>query len=226
MKYNLIITCEHASNHVPEAYDYLFEHCRDVLVTHRGWDPGAIEVATTLSANLGAPLFAGTATRLLIETNRSLGHHQFYSEYASILSEEEKEKLSALFYSPYRESVQSAIAEMKKPVLHFSIHSFTPIWNEQVRPLDVGLLFDPERKLESHICTQLKNLLSERLPSCQVLFNEPYQGIDDGFTTHLRTLHQDDDYAGIEIEINQKFVGTAELEMITTSLHESILHLK
>ncbi|MGZ5244731.1 MAG: N-formylglutamate amidohydrolase, partial [Bacteroidia bacterium] len=42
-------------------------------------------------------------------------------------------------------------------------------------------------------------------PELTVKFNYPYLGTDDGFTTHLRKLFPDEKYAGVEIEINQKY---------------------
>jgi hypothetical protein len=37
-----------------------------------------------------------------------------------------------------------------------------------------------------------------------VRLNYPYRGSSDGLTTHLRRLHRDSDYAGVELEVNQK----------------------
>jgi hypothetical protein len=41
-------------------------------------------------------------------------------------------------------------------------------------------------------------------PQLVVRLNYPYRGSADGLTTHLRRLHPNSDYAGIEIEVNQK----------------------
>jgi hypothetical protein len=54
-------------------------------------------------------------------------------------------------------------------------------------------------------------------------FNKPYLGIDDGLTTYLRTVYPDSHYAGIEIEINQKFVDTPELILIGDYLSAGLL---
>jgi hypothetical protein len=41
--------------------------------------------------------------------------------------------------------------------------------------------------------------------------NYPYRGSADGLTTHLRRLHPDGRYAGVEIEVNQKHtIGDGE----------------
>lgn len=110
----------------------------------------------------------------------------------------------------------------QKKVLHLSIHTFTPLWNGTMRRVDVGLLFDPARKNESEFCGLFLPELKRRLPSLCIEFNEPYKGTDDGFTTYLRTLFGDDEYLGIEIEINQKYVGKAAWVAISKSLYDAL----
>jgi predicted N-formylglutamate amidohydrolase len=43
------------------------------------------------------------------------------------------------------------IEASKKPVLHLSIHSFTPIWSGVERKVDIGILFDPDNKSEAEL---------------------------------------------------------------------------
>ena len=76
--------------------------------------------------------------------------------------------------------------------------------------MDIGLLFDPARRLESQICDALIQSLALSMPSYRIRFNEPYLGIDDGLTTYLRTRFDDSDYAGVEIEISQKLISDHE----------------
>ncbi|HYG20209.1 MAG TPA: N-formylglutamate amidohydrolase, partial [Ohtaekwangia sp.] len=190
-----------------------------VLCSHRGWDPGALEMATILSHALRAPLFSCPSSRLLIEANRSVGHEQLYSEYTRGLSATEKEILINQFYRPYRLSVEQAVSTLPKPVLHLSVHSFTPMWNDVLRDVDIGLLFDPAREPERRFCAQAMQGISGALEGKYVVkFNEPYKGIDDGLTTYLRTVFAEDAYAGIELEINQKYVGLPAWEVISHAL--------
>lgn len=221
MKLHPVITCEHASNTVPPAYAHLFKGAETTLASHRGWDPGAREMALSLATELDAPVFLSEATRLLIEANRSIGHEQLYSEYTRELSDAGRQTLLTDFYKPYREAVTRTITLLPKPVLHLSIHSFTPFWNGEDRAIDIGLLFDPSRALETDVCLAWKKLLEKR-SAFLVEFNEPYKGVDDGFTTHLRTVFADPDYAGIEIEVNQKFVDQPAWGEITKVLAETM----
>ena len=206
MDRTLIITCEHAGNHIPESYLPYFNNADQILLSHEGWDPGTWPIASLLSKALDAPLFGCQTSRLLIEVNRSLHHPQLFSRYTSHLNDKEKQQLINSLYIPYRSQVENEISASPKPVLHLSIHSFTPIWNGESRDVDIGLLFDPDRKSELSFCQLYKIKLCEVLPPYRIQFNKPYLGIDDGFTTYLRTKFKDKDYAGIELEINQKLI--------------------
>ncbi len=207
MNPQLIFTCEHAGNEVPEEYQLHFHGQTEILASHRGWDPGAWPLATYLAKRLNAPLFGCFTTRLLIEANRSLEHEQLFSEFTSRLSSLQKEKLIQKFYKPYREEVHSTIENTPKPLVHLSIHTFTPIWNNLERKTDIGILFDPGRNSELEFSQKLQEQLQIQLPEFQIHFNKPYKGTDDGFTTWLRKKYTAVDYSGIEIEVNQKFVS-------------------
>lgn len=222
---SILLTCEHAGNQVPVRYRSLFT-LEEVLNSHRGWDPGALDIAVALSEELDLPCFTHQTTRLLVEVNRSLGHPQLFSEFSQPLGDEDKQLLLDKYYFPYRLRVENALAQLAKPALHISIHSFTPILNEKVRLTDIGILFDPTRTFESTLSENLLSSLQQSLPSLRIELNEPYKGIDDGFTTYLRTRFSDEEYAGIEIEINQKIATGTELEKIVAALSASILSLR
>jgi len=205
MKLKSVITCEHGGNSIPPAYSHLFTNASEVLTSHRGWDPGALEIAIELSHHLNAPLFKCEATRLLVEPNRSLFSESLFSEYSAQLTLAERDEVLRQYYYPHRSGVEKWIQAVSGRVLHLSIHSFTPVFNDIRRLVDIGLLFDPARLNEAMFCEQYRDALIRVLPEKAILYNEPYKGIDDGFTTHLRTIFDDDRYLGIEIEVNQKY---------------------
>lgn len=217
---SVILSCEHAGNEVPENLRYLFRSEPNVLETHRGWDMGAWKLAQFLSTSLNAPLVGCHTTRLLIEANRSPNSAELFSVFSSALTDTVKEKLVRDFYLPYRNQIENLIEEVAKPILHLSIHSFTPVWNGAKRTVDIGILFDPERPSESNFSHRLKEALEKALPHLITKFNEPYKGTDDGVTTWLRKLHPDEVYTGIEIEVNQKFA--ASLTTIQREIAQSI----
>jgi len=222
---NLLLTCEHAGNQVPECYNEVFSDIREVLASHRGYDPGALEIARFLATEFNAPLFICETTRLLIEPNRSLDNNQLYSEYSQKLIETDHEQILERYYYPHRNGVEDVITKVSKPVLHLSIHTFTPVLNGNTRAVDIGLLFDPHRRSEADFCREFMDGLELMLPYLTIKFNEPYKGTDDGFTTHLRTKFDDKDYLGIEIEVNQKYIGTEKWELISVGLKEVLFDL-
>jgi predicted N-formylglutamate amidohydrolase len=155
----------------------------------RGWDPGAWTLAQFFASSLNAPLQGCGSSRLLIEANRSEVSPELFSKFSKKLLPEQKEKLYREIYKPYRNQLQGTIEASKKPVLHLSIHSFTPIWSGVERKVDIGILFDPDNKSEAEFSHQFKDALEKHLPDLKIRFNEPYRGTDDGITTWLRNLY-------------------------------------
>jgi predicted N-formylglutamate amidohydrolase len=203
----LVLTCEHALADIPEKYRYLFEKEYFVLETHEAYDPGAYDLFKDLK-ELGDYSDYQSIGRLLVETNRSLWHKSLFSRYTNDLSESDKNAILDSYYFPYRERVTGAIQKIINggdTVLHFSLHSFTPVLHGIKRKADIGLLYDPQRKDEKEISHKFKLLLKERDPELKTRFNYPYLGKSDGLTTALRKLFPKN-YAGIEIEVNQKWV--------------------
>lgn len=170
-----------------------------MLRNHRGWDPGALRLARAF----GAALFFSTTTRLLVDLNRSIGNPSVFSEFTRALPRAERFRILARHYLPYRVSATQAI-EAAMPVLHLSVHSFTPVLRGRVRGMDVGLLFDPARRSERAFCERWRASL--RAAGLAVRLNAPYRGTSDGFTSWLRRLFPERRYLGVELEVNQRLV--------------------
>ena len=209
MKTQLIVSCEHGGNRVPTRYADLFHGCRRVLASHRGYDPGSLELGRTLARRLHAPLYASTTTRLLVELNRSVGHARLFSEFTAALDKSRQRQLLSQHYYPHRNRVEAAIASCtagSEFALHLSVHTFTPQLNGQIRHADIGLLYDPLRVGEKQICHHWRRCLLEVRGDLRLRRNYPYLGKADGFTTHLRRQFTVDQYAGIELEVNQQWL--------------------
>ncbi|MDX2052185.1 MAG: N-formylglutamate amidohydrolase [Polyangiaceae bacterium] len=201
----LLVSCEHASPHVPARFAPLFQDARPLLSTHRAFDQGALGVARALATAWECPLITGEVTRLLIDLNRSYGNRGLYSEFTRQLPRAEKRYLLERYYLPYRQRIFAAIAEPPShaPVIHLSVHSFTPSLDGKVRNTEVGLLFDPARTRELRIAEALRTAFLRVCPTVRVRFNYPYRGTSDGLTQSLRGWLANERYAGIEVEFNQ-----------------------
>ena len=213
--WQLVLTCEHASCFVPERYTQFFEGQEELLRSHRGWDPGALELAEVIAEELDAPLIAGGITRLLVDLNRSLHDEDLHSELARSLPTSAREDLLRRFYRPHRAAVLEALEARlvrKGAVLHVGVHSFTPLWEGALREVELGLLFDPERPRELELCTLWRAELEARLPGCRVRHNEPYLGTSDGLTTSLRGRLPEERYLGIELELSQGWLALPDLD--------------
>lgn len=229
----VVVTCEHGGNRVPARYRRLFDGRERMLSSHRGWDPGALELARLLARRLRAPLIFATVTRLLVDLNRSADNPALFSSITAPLPDDEKERILAAHYRPYRDKVERTIEGAMRgggAVLHLSVHTFTPVFRGQRRAADVGLLFDPASDAESAFCDRLLHEFvvtddgGPRRRPLAVRPNEPYRGTDDGLTTALRTNLPSDRYLGIELEVSQRFPrrGGSAWERVQSRLAASL----
>ena len=226
----LLVTCEHASNHVPSDWQTLFEPSPTVLETHRAYDPGSQDLAHHLAKALGAPCLSARVTRLLIDHNRSTHNPTLWSEFSRSLPAHEKCRLLEEYYHPFRETAGRWIMERhaeRKRVIHVSVHSFTPVLDGRVREVEIGLLYDSRRSGEVRFANGWKRRLAACCPAHRVRLNRPYLGRSDCHQNRYRQLYGQDDYMGLELEINQALVDrdnrwTLLQEGVTASLRDAL----
>jgi len=178
-----------------------------MLGSHRGFDPGSAEAARFLAARFGARLEIATVSRLVVDLNRSIGNDELFSRFTSPLDAATRQAIVDAHYRPHRDAVTEAVRRAVaagRRVVHLSVHTFTSRYRGTHRPLDVGLLFDPARRGERTLCGRWREELRHVAPRVRVAENEPYAGTADGFTTWLRRRFDDDVYAGIELELNNR----------------------
>lgn len=220
---SVVVSCEHGGNEIPAAYARYFESpaAREALASHRGWDPGSLEVAESFAAALGAPLVAQRVSRLLVECNRSLEHPRLFSELSRRLSDAERAEVVDRYWRRHREAVRERVrsAPPGTTVVHVGVHTFTPVWKGRRRTTTIGLLYDPRRTLEADLVGRWRRELALRLPAellpadqlpadrLRVHLNRPYRGWTDGLTTTLRGELPESRYLGIELEVSQGLVG-------------------
>lgn len=212
-KFGIVISCEHAVNTIPRLYLPLFAPYQHLLSTHRGIDFGALAIAQHLATASSSALISATASRLLIDCNRSLNRPHCFSEVTNTLPALEKQAIIDQYYQPFRQAVIAQINQhigQGLQVLHLSIHSFTPVLNDVVRHTDLAFLYDPRRTQEKHLARHWQSLIKEQAPEYRVRMNYPYQGISDGFTSFLRKQYSQDQYLGLEIETNQALTQSAQ----------------
>jgi predicted N-formylglutamate amidohydrolase len=208
----LLLTCEHAGNSVPPAYRALFKKSQAVLATHRGWDPGAFEVAREIQKFSQSKLIFTKLSRLVVDMNRSPESETLFSKWTRALDEEGRQKILDTHYRPYRKSIESAVASELKAnrVVHVGIHSFSPYLEPSRGKCHIGILFDEKHAFETTVSKRLRETLEMVFPKLGIRMNFPYRGDGDGVTTDLRRKYfntkGEQRYAGLEIEFNQAFL--------------------
>lgn len=205
----VLVTCEHGGCRIPRELGALFARADGVLTSHRGWDPGALDLARRLAALLDAPLRFSTVSRLVVDLNRSPRHPRVLSEFTRVLPHADRRALLARHHAPHRAAVDADVAAglaSAEAVLHVGVHTFTPVLDGRVRKADVALLYDPARTAERRLAAAWVEALRDGMPELAVRRNQPYRGASDGLTTWLRRRHGER-YLGIEIEVNQRWLA-------------------
>ena len=228
-----MLTCEHASNNLPAVFKKAVP--AEILKTHRAYDIGALAVFRKLVKFAKPEFYCeGKYSRLFVDLNRTLTNKSAFSDFYKQLEARDKaaaEKAKAqatAYWMEYRDAIEKFVAsslptlsniEVSSPkrtssktraaksapeIIHLGIHSFTPELNGKVRNADIGILYDPSRPQECAYAQVIKAEIKRLHPEMKVRFNYPYKGSSDGLTTTLRKKIGPR-YAGLEIEINQKF---------------------
>ena len=228
-EFSVFLSCEHASNAVPEFLFRYFEGraVQKVLKTHRAYDIGAADVFWELAKILHPDYsIQGAYTRLAIDMNRNSDRNHRYSEYTETVSETERKFLDG-YFSGYRAAfLEAAKRKLERKnaarILHLSIHSFTPELNGKVRNADLGILYDPARSAEAKLARRFRESLKSYAPELRVRFNYPYLGKTDGHATALRKIFPQAKYLGFEIEMNQALLQNSNPEDIAQLLATAV----
>lgn len=223
----ILVTCEHASNRVPEMCATVLEQFVRQAEQHQIYDWGAPSIARALENRLQVPLLEGVITRLAIDLNRSVSSAELFSAPIVQASEVLKARLIAEYFLPFRSQAEDIIRgwiEDSHAVLHLSIHSFTPIYQGRSREIDFGVLYDQSRPQEVVVANALLEFHKRYHADLRVAANQPYQGTDDGHVTALRKRFGSS-YAGIEVEYSQGLDLDAHADRWANGLHNALASL-
>jgi predicted N-formylglutamate amidohydrolase len=153
----VVLACEHASHHLPEAYAGLGLSAADQR-RHIGWDLGAAALARALSDALDAPLLLATYSRLLLDLNRATDAPDSIATHSEgtpipgnhALGDDERARRQARIYAPFHAQLDAALdarlARGESPLL-VTVHSFTPTWHGAPRPWHAGVISRHDRRI-------------------------------------------------------------------------------
>ncbi len=211
---DIVLICEHASNHIPAEYAGLGLGAVD-LTRHIAWDIGAAAVTHALAAKLDAPAFLGTYSRLLIDLNRPLGVPTSIPERSEStgipgnagLPEAEKKRRGEIIFAPFHSRVAEHLlarerAGRKSRIV--AVHSFTSVFFGKARPWHAGVLYDSSRAFGEAVIAALR-----QDGTLNVEPNVPYViGRDHDYAVLVHG--HDRGYPSILIEVRQDLLISAE----------------
>lgn len=175
-----LISCDHASNRVPEAVNGgdLGLPVRD-MERHIAYDIGAAGVTRHLAGLLDARAILSRFSRLVIDPNRGEDDPTLMMRVydGTIIAgnrhadaAEIGRRLNAC-YRPYH-AAYAQLAAQRDDTIVVAVHSFTPRLNSRApRPWHIGLLFADDQRLSRPLLARLR-----REGDLCVGANEPYAG--------------------------------------------------
>lgn len=213
-KSQVLLVCEHASNHIPDTYNGL-GLSEDVRTSHIAWDPGAYEVAHLMAEQLDAVLLQQNVSRLVYDCNRPpevLSSVPSRSEVFEVpgnkaLTQKERDDRANRFYFPFKTALTAqldAYYDKKLSPILVTIHTFTPTYFGKKRDVEIGILHDVDARFANVVSGALK-----AHSKMNVLENEPYGPID-GVTHTLAEHALPRDIYNVMIEIRNDLVATPE----------------
>lgn len=204
----IALSCEHASNRVPRPWR-ASPSDRALLATHWGYDIGAARVTRAACGALGGWALLSRFSRLLCDPNRSPddptlvlaqvdeGTVGFNRRGPTALHAAEPRV--ARFHVPFHDALDATL-HRARPRLLLSIHTFTPVFRGERRPMEAGVLFDRHDDLAERLVQGLRaqGLCTEA--------NAPYSG-KDGLIYSAQRHGLAHDLPYLELELRQDLVA-------------------
>ena len=157
-----LILCDHASNHIPDRYGDLGAGA-EVLASHAAWDPGALDVARGLAERLDAALVYSTVSRLVADCNRVEDAPDIFPAVCErheipgnrgLDADARMERVLSV-HAPYHALIEEVLDDRADESTLVAIHSFTPVYQGERRPWEIGVLFDENRALADRVLARL-----------------------------------------------------------------------
>ncbi|MCR8724284.1 N-formylglutamate amidohydrolase [Frigidibacter sp. ROC022] len=207
-----MVTCDHASNRVPEALGGSLGLPEAEMARHIAYDVGAEAVSRDLARLLDAPAILSRFSRLVIDPNRGEDDPTLLMKLydGTIIpgnrhaDAAERERRLAAWHRPYH-AAYAALAERHPERVICAVHSFTPrLKGRSPRPWQIGVLHS---KHDSRLAQALIARLRAE-PDLVVGDNEPYDGHLPGDSIDRHALQQG--RPNVLIELRNDLIAGAE----------------
>lgn len=230
----IFLVCEHAGRRMPRMLGDMGLSEQD-RGRHIAWDIGAGSISRRLAERLGAPLITQTYSRLVCDCNRATHMPSFIPEISELtripaneqLTKEDRNARIDEIYRPLHDRIRQELdrrAAAGKPTVFISLHSFTPVFMDEARPMHVGLLYDRDPRLASLVGSMLR-----ADGDLVVTDNEPY-ALDQKRDYTIPEHGERRGIPSLEIEIRQDLIAEVEgqsrwAERLAPTLEQSADHL-
>ena len=198
----VILTCEHASERMPEPWRWPDADLR-LVGTHWAFDLGAADLTRELADRTSAVGVLARFSRLLVDPNRAEHEPSLFRDVAEglpvilnrAIAEEDRRARLTTYYRPFHAAIDREVARTRAETL-LSVHSFTNLYEGKQRTLEIGILFDREDALGEKLVTAFEDA------GFRVAPNEPYSG-KEGLIHSASTHAAAKGLAAVEIEVRQ-----------------------
>ncbi|MGI9489867.1 MAG: N-formylglutamate amidohydrolase [Geminicoccaceae bacterium] len=230
----IFLVCEHAGRRIPRKLGDMGLSSVD-RGRHIAWDIGADAVSRHLAERLDAPLITQTYSRLVCDCNRETHVPSFIptlSERTPILRNEsltpaDRQARIDEIYRPLHDRIAIELDKRLAtghPTAFLSIHSFTPIFMDEARPMHLGLLYDRDPRLADLVGSVLR-----AEGDLSIADNEPY-ALDWNRDYTVPEHGERRGIPSLEIEIRQDLITEPEgqaiiAERLASALERSAAHL-
>lgn len=205
-----VFTCEHATdNFGPQP----IESVNSALMgTHWAIDLGAAQLTRTLAIDTDSVAVLSRYSRLLLDPNRCLSSKTLFVESIESqalvcnqrLTDQERLYRIECLHTGYHAGIDHVLSQRvtKGPCVLISMHSFTPVWKDAQRAVEIGVLFDDHEALAHRV---ISDLTSQGLDTRA---NEPYSGTT-GELMYAATVHgKKYQIPYIEFEVRQDLIAS------------------
>ncbi|NNL73213.1 MAG: N-formylglutamate amidohydrolase [Silicimonas sp.] len=218
----ICLVCEHASPAIPSSLGLLGLADED-RYSHAVWDPGAGDLARSLSERLDAPLVLGRVSRLVYDCNRPPERDDATPARTELIDIPGNRELSPQHraarirevYDAFHRILSETLDGYASPPALVTIHSFTPSWFGATRATEIGLLHDADDRMARAMLANSDNCYRKEL-------NQPYSAVDG--VTHLLNRHgtaRGLDSVMIEVR-NDLLADRQAVARVAASLHPMI----
>jgi predicted N-formylglutamate amidohydrolase len=205
-----VFTCEHATDNFGPQPIEAVNHA--LLGTHWAVDLGAAELTRALAIRTDSLAVLSSYSRLLLDANRCLSSKTLFVDSIETqtlacnqsLTDQERQYRIKCLHAGYHTGIDNVVSARitRGPCTLVSMHSFTPVWNDEKRTVEIGVLFDAHEDLAHRVIEGLSK------QGFDTRANEPYSGTT-GELMYAATVHgKKHQIPYIEFEVRQDLLAT------------------